>query len=157
MANIFTVNEVADLRKCLQIRREVFVTEQGVPDELEVDEWDDLARGIHVLAVDDNQQPVATARLIPYGSPLNSEHQATSNTGKVQRVAVRQMVRGLGLGRAVMTAIEQLAHQQGYRHLVLDAQCTAAEFYRQLGYQQDSPEIFLDAGIEHVRMCKTLF
>lgn len=156
MTKIFAVNKPEDLQECLQIRREVFVREQGVPDNLEVDEWDDLSRCIHVLAVDDSERPVATARLIPYNHPLNVFPQDTTHIGKVQRVAVRQSARGRGFGRIVMRTIEELALRQGYRHLVLDAQCTAAEFYLRLGYQQNSHEVFLDAGIEHVHMSKSL-
>jgi len=135
-----------DLLTCLDIRREVFIEEQGVPEELEIDEQDVIGVGTHVLVKDQTGHAVATARFQKYND----------TTAKIQRVAVRKQGRGKGYGNAVMVAIESAARNQGFEKAILDAQCSAEGFYRRLGYTLVSEERFLDAGIEHVRMEKRL-
>ncbi|MCL6632485.1 MAG: GNAT family N-acetyltransferase [Alicyclobacillus herbarius] len=134
------------LQECLQIRREVFIEEQGVPEELEMDELDRVTACTHLLVRDARGCAQATARV----KRLDDE------TGKVQRVAVRKAARGGGYGRIVMEAAEAVARQLGCARVVLDAQCQAQGFYERLGYRVVSPEKFLDAGIWHVRMEKEL-
>jgi predicted GNAT family N-acyltransferase len=141
------IHDRAELEKAFQIRLEVFVDEQQVPEDLEMDEYDvspDAAR--HVLLVTNEGEPAATGRFIEY------KH----DTAKIQRIAVRANFRMQGTGRALMEALEQWAKEEGYTYGLLDAQCQAEPFYRKLGYETVSPEIFLDAGIEHVRMKKRL-
>ena len=137
-----------DLNACLEIRREVFIQEQGVPEALEMDELDVLesGAGVHVLIRDDAGRAVATGRLKDY----------SAGTAKFQRVAVREDVRSHGYGVAVMKALENSAKDMGFEQVVLDAQCTAEGFYRKLDYQVLDTTRFLDAGIEHVKMGKRL-
>ena len=143
---IIFVNSQEQLEQCLQLRREVFVVEQQVPEHLEVDELDSLdAPCEHVLLLEGGE-PVATARMKEY-----DRHSA-----KIQRVAVKQGRRGSGLGRRVMEALEKRAFERGYAFTVLDAQGQAEPFYRRLGYEVVSDEPFYDAGILHVRMSKKL-
>jgi predicted GNAT family N-acyltransferase len=143
---IVVVQNQADLDECLAIRREVFVDEQGVSEEEEIDEQDVVGVGHHVLVMDDHGRPAATARYQRY----------ENDTAKIQRVAVRKEFRKGGFGRAVMKAIEDLALQNGFHRAVLDAQCHAEGFYTKLGYQTVSSEPFLDAGILHVKMKRSL-
>ncbi|WP_067931717.1 GNAT family N-acetyltransferase [Alicyclobacillus kakegawensis] len=140
------VENEEQLAECLAIRREVFVLEQGVPEDLEWDEWDRIGACVHLLVRDGQGIAQATARVKRYDE----------TTAKVQRVAVRRSVRGGGWGRAVMAAAEAAARQLGLRRVVLDAQCQAQAFYEKLGYRVVSSEPFLDAGILHVRMAKEL-
>lgn len=130
------------LAEAFAIRTRVFVEEQNVPPELELDELDQTAS--HVLVLDAEGRPVGTGRLIPYGE----------NGGKLQRIAVQAAGRGRGYGRAVVEALEEIGRERGYTRFVLDAQTHAEGFYRRLGYRTVSPETFLDAGIPHVRMEK---
>lgn len=140
------VQSQQELDACLDIWREVFIVEQEVPEELEVDEYDVLGTDItHVLVYDDQHHPVATARLMPY----------EQGSVKVQRVAVLRSVRGQGYGAAIMRVLEELATKQNYQQVVLDAQCHAEDFYKKLGYAVVSDK-FMEAGIEHVRMRKPL-
>ncbi|MCL6445790.1 MAG: GNAT family N-acetyltransferase [Alicyclobacillus sp.] len=141
------VHTLEGLKVCLALRDEVFVTEQGVPPELEHDEYDVLDGAVvHLLLRDELGRPLATARLKPLGP----------DTAQVQRVAVRRADRGKGHGRAVMDAVEHLAKERGYKRLVLDAQMTALPFYQTLGYIQTS-DPFMEAGIQHVAMEKILY
>ena len=135
----------------LGVRYAVFVDEQGVPEELEVDEHE--ASATHFVgyvdddgdedesAADDGGQPVAAARLREY----------EPGVGKAERVAVRADHRGEGLGAAVMDAVEAAAAREGFDELYLHAQLHVEEFYAARGYERDG-EPFTEAGIEHVAM-----
>ncbi|KRM87793.1 GNAT family N-acetyltransferase [Lacticaseibacillus thailandensis] len=126
-------------RDSVKIRQEVFVQEQHVPSDLEVDA--DEGRCLYIVAYDDQDQPVATLRLLPADYGLH-----------VQRVAVRKAARGTGLGRVIMNAARDYAQANGIKQLRLDAQVHATGFYSALGYSfADRPE-FLDAGIRHREM-----
>ena len=125
------------------LRMVVFVEEQNVPPEEELDHYDVTAT--HFVASTSEGEVIGTARLLDKGD----------GTGKIGRVAVLQSSRGKGIGAAIMKAVEQYAEGAGYRRLVLDAQCYAIPFYEKLGYVAEG-EIFLDAGIEHRFMTKVL-
>lgn len=131
----------------LGIRQAVFVEEQDVPEDLEVDEYDDAPDTDHLVAYA-GDDPVATARLRPY------ETDDPESVGKVQRVAVVTDRRGEDWGRRLMDRVESLARERGYTRLTLDVQTQARGFYERLGYAVTDETEFLDAGIPHVRMEK---
>ncbi|WP_438433466.1 GNAT family N-acetyltransferase [Gorillibacterium sp. sgz500922] len=136
------------LEACFAIRLRVFVDEQQVPAEEELDEFDaDWTACRHFLALVDGQ-PAATGRYRSY--------QESPPTVKLQRIAVSSEYRGTGVGRSLVLAMEQDAASRGAALSVLDAQCQAEPFYVKLGYETVSSEPFLDAGIPHVRMRKKL-
>jgi predicted GNAT family N-acyltransferase len=130
------------------VRESVFVDEQGVPSDLEYDEWDEDPRTVHLVAysASEDGEAVGAARLRPY----------REGVGKVQRVAVREAVRGEGWGRRLMAELEATARAAGYERLELDAQIHAVAFYERLDYTVTSEETFLDAGIPHHSMAKDL-
>ncbi len=128
--------------QALAIRYHVFVNEQNVPPEEEIDKWDDIA--VHFLA-SISDQPVGTGRL----------RWLNSHVGKVERVAVMPKYRGTGVGKAIMTTMEAYARSRGTTEILLYAQTQAAAFYQRLGYQKEG-DTFLDAGIEHIAMRKKL-
>jgi predicted GNAT family N-acyltransferase len=125
----------------LSVRYAVFVDEQGVPEDLEVDEHEDDAT--HFVAYDDGE-PVGAARLREY----------EAGVGKVERVAVRESRRGEGWGAALMDELEATASER-YDELYLHAQLPAAGFYDDRGYVREG-EQFEEAGIPHVAMRKRL-
>lgn len=127
-------------KDALNIRYDVFVTEQGVSEDEEIDELENQTEHV-VLYV--NDEPVATARLYAIGE----------QTYKVQRVAVQEQVRGIGYGAVVMTESEKRVHELGGRKITLGAQNTAIPFYEKLAYTIEGDE-FMDAGIPHHRMIK---
>jgi predicted GNAT family N-acyltransferase len=135
------VQSQQEREQCFTIRKQVFVEEQGVPADLELDAYDDQA--VHWLLWRD-QQPVATARLL-----------RQENQGKVGRVAVVPAWRGHGLGRQVMEEIHNWGRQQPLQKIVLDAQVQVVPFYEKLGYQSIG-ERFEEAGIMHQRMVRWL-
>jgi predicted GNAT family N-acyltransferase len=131
-----------ELERCLDIRREVFVGEQHVPAEIEIDGRD--ASCTHFLAVVDDDA-IGTARL-----RITEDGRA-----KAERVAVRRAGRRSGAGALLMHALEAEARTRGHDRLVLNAQVRVVPFYERLGYTVDGPE-FLEAGIPHRAMSKRL-
>ncbi|MDU5143189.1 MAG: GNAT family N-acetyltransferase [Paenibacillus dendritiformis] len=145
-AEVIEVKSEGQLQQCLEIRKEVFVEEQKVPLEEEIDELDSLdADSNHILITVDGQV-AATGRM----------KWLDETTAKMQRIAVLKPFRGSGIGRSLMVALEQLARSMGAEKSVLDGQCQAEGFYHSLGYATVSEEPFYDAGILHVRMEKKL-
>jgi len=120
----------------LAIRHAVFVTEQGVPLELERDEYDPVA--LHLLATDEaTGEPVATARLLP--------------DGHIGRMAVLRPWRNRGIGSALLRRLLEVERTRGHARVVLSAQCHAEPFYQRLGFRPQG-EIYQEAGIDHREM-----
>ncbi|XGV97438.1 MAG: GNAT family N-acetyltransferase [Leptolyngbya sp. BL-A-14] len=124
------------------IRYLVFQIEQGVSADLEFDGNDETAD--HLLAYLDGQ-PVGTTRI----------RKLDSQTAKVERVAVIKAARGFGVGKRLM--IEALAFLQNAKVLEvkIHAQEAVRDFYQRLGFEPEG-EIFVEAGIPHVKMKKLL-
>ena len=123
------------------VRFNVFVEEQGVPAENEMDERDEVC--IHALSFNKKGNPIATGRL---------DH---GQGGKIGRVAVLAEYRGKGLGRQIMDQLEQAARMKGLEQVKLNAQTSALDFYRKLGYQEEGEE-FMEENIPHLIMRKRL-
>jgi len=121
------------------VRYEVFVVEQAVPVEIEVD--DDDACSVHAVAYGSGGRPLATGRLLP--------------DGHIGRLAVRKAARGTGLGSEVLKTLIAQGHGDGHRMLVLHAQVHARSFYEAHGFAAQGDE-FLEAGIAHVAMSREL-
>ena len=124
-----------------QLRLNVFVEEQGVPEELEIDEFDATAQHFIVIK---NEQVIGTLRLI-----------LTESTAKLGRLVVKKSERHRGIASALMQEAELFCLQHKIRKIKLDAQITAKAFYQKLEYHEFG-DIFLDAGIPHIRMIKML-
>ncbi len=126
----------------LSVRTDVFVEEQDVPADLEVDEHESDA--IHFVAYD-GDEPIGAARL----------RQPDETTGKVERVAVRSAYRERDVGTALMERLEAVAREHGLETMRLHSQVRAAPFYAQFGYERIG-ERFEEAGIPHIKMRKTM-
>jgi predicted GNAT family N-acyltransferase len=131
----------AELATCLAIRRQVFIVEQEVPEQDELDGRDPEC--LHFIALVGGE-PAGTARL-----------NLSSSEAKVERVAVLAAFRGRSLGAGLMDAIEKAALELGYRRAVLGAQVPVIPFYEKLGWVAEGP-VFMDAGIPHRMMRKPL-
>lgn len=140
--DIRQVPEGASLADAHAVRRAVFIEEQGVDPDLEMDDADDEAE--HVVAYD-GTIPIGTAR-IRFTEP---------GVGKPERVAVRASERGRGIGTQLMDQLETIAHDRGCERLVLHAQVAVEQFYEACGYERTS-DVFDEAGIPHVEMEKPL-
>ena len=127
------------------LRTRVFVEEQGVPVELELDDRD--ATAVHALARDDAGRVVGTGRLL-----LDA---AGPGRAIVGRMAVDAGARGRGHGAAVLAVLERAAADRGQAEVELHAQVTARGFYDRAGYAVVGEE-YQEAGIAHVTMVKPL-
>ncbi|MFC0473545.1 GNAT family N-acetyltransferase [Halalkalibacter kiskunsagensis] len=123
-----------------KIRTEVFVDEQHVPIEEEIDQFEDEA--IHFVVYDHHQTVIGAGRL-----------RFVDGYGKIERICIGKNARGTGAGRILMEAIENEVRVEGIPKSKLNAQIQAQDFYKKLGYETISGE-FLDAGIPHVTMIK---
>ena len=130
-----------DFPACAAIRRRVFIEEQNVPEELELDDLD--ATAVHLLASRDGR-PIGTARLLIDGE-----------TAKIGRVALLPEARGTGAGAALMRAALDELRARGVRTAKLGAQTYAIGFYEKLGFTAYGPEND-DAGIPHRDMSLAL-
>jgi len=123
----------AALRERAQpVRFAVFVEEQKVPAEMELDEHD--AVSLHALAVDAAGTVLGTGRLLP--------------DGHIGRMAVLRQARGAGVGSALLRALLRAARDRGEREVLLSAQTHAIPFYERFGFVVDGEE-YDDAGIPH--------
>jgi predicted GNAT family N-acyltransferase len=142
----------ADREACFTVRKEVFVREQGVPEDIEYDAYD--AGAVHVLAVREDGVPLGTGRLLS-GEAAAAKNGGDPSVGSLGRLAVTREARGLGVGAALVRAIEEAAHARGLAAVDLHAQTHALGFYERLGYVVYGPE-FPDAGIPHRAMRRSL-
>ena len=128
------------------VREAVFVQEQGIARE---DEWDEADHtAVHALVTNRLGMPVATGRLLVEGAP-------GSGTARIGRMAVDRTLRGSGVGRQVVQALEQAARARGDTRVVLGAQRSAEGFYARLGYAPYG-EPYEEVGIPHVGMARAL-
>lgn len=138
------VGDLAELGlAAAQIRRAVFVHEQGIALESEWDEADRSA--LHVVAFNALGQGIATGRLVRQGNAFS----------KIGRLAVHRALRDEGIGQAVLGALVGAARQRGDHEVMLHAQCSAEGFYLCEGFMARG-EPFIEAGILHREMFKPL-
>ena len=139
------INSEKELKEALEVRRRVFVIEQKVDENLEYDEYDKLYACTHI-GISANGRIIATARITPY----------IDTTCKYQRIAIDKEYRGKGLGKALINKLDEVALALGFTHVIIDAQVYAEKFYNKTGFSAINREIFMDAGIPHIRMEKTI-
>ncbi len=132
-------------RLAMALRMEVFVDEQRVPPEEELDDHD--AEALHWLLLEEaSGQPVAVGRMLPYQEGCQMRPVA-----KIGRIAVKKSHRGQKLGDRLMQAILNACRAEGFDQAILDAQTPVIPFYEKLGFVAEGDE-FMDAGIPHYRM-----
>ncbi|OHB80203.1 MAG: hypothetical protein A2Z25_24705 [Planctomycetes bacterium RBG_16_55_9] len=119
----------------MSVRRAVFVEEQNVPDDIELDGRD--SECFHVLASDTNGKPIGTARM--------------DEKGKIGRMAVLREYRRRGVGRDILRAIMDFGRFRGITDFHLSAQVGAIRFYEKMGFEPYGGQ-FEEAGIMHVHM-----
>ncbi|MBE4908533.1 GNAT family N-acetyltransferase [Bacillus luteolus] len=138
------INEEDDLQKAFDIRKEVFVKEQGVPLADEYDEFDTLSSNCKHILVFYNDKPVGTGRL-----------RVVNDYGKLERICILESYRKYGLGKTIIKSLEEIATGKNVSKLKLHGQTHAEGFYEKLGYHTTS-EIFIEDGIPHIIMEKEL-
>lgn len=145
MIKILESKEELDLGFALRI--EVFVREQNVPIELELDDKDYSKNTVHIGYSHDNKL-IGIARLIDMDKDVIH----------IGRVVIDKEYRGKGIGRKLIVGCETTAKNILKREVIIElsAQIQAEKFYESLGYNRVNDKIYLDAGIEHVDMRKVI-
>ena len=131
-----------DLAHAINIRRRVFIGEQGVTEDEEIDGLDGQSRHYLVWLGD---EAVATARV----------RSLDGGCAKIERMAVLASHRRRGIGARLMARIIDDARAEGMASAALNAQCRVEDFYRNLGFTPEG-EVFMDSRIPHIRMVRTL-
>jgi len=134
---VVEITEQPQMEQAWALRRTVFIEEQHVPEEIEMDADDTHA--FHALALDGNK-PVGCGRMVAHDGYV-----------KIGRMAILRERRREGIGRNILVFLMERARQQGFGRAVLHAQLTAEGFYLKNGYIPEG-EVFEEAGIMHRRM-----
>ncbi|MDT0544316.1 MULTISPECIES: GNAT family N-acetyltransferase [Streptomyces] len=144
------------LAACHDVRREVFVVEQRIPEPEEMDEYD--AHAVHLLATGPGG-PVGTVRFL-HGAAADKKYGGAgvdgATTAVLGRLAVLRTARGTGLGAELVRAVEAEARRRGLAEVYLEAQTHALGFYERLGYAAYGPEFDEGSGIPHRAMRRAL-
>jgi predicted GNAT family N-acyltransferase len=138
--SIKVVTDEQELKSAMEIRRQVFIIEQGVPHDLEMDEYD--AEALHIIAYY-HGNIIATCRLIF----LPDEHV------KLERMAILKPFRNKGIGRKILDYIDRKMEDKQIKLIVIHAQSQAIPFYESFGFKRVGLP-FWEAGIEHIKMQK---
>ncbi|RCW69764.1 GNAT family N-acetyltransferase [Saliterribacillus persicus] len=139
--DIKIVEDKKQMDDAYHVRCTVFVEEQKVPQELEIDELEQ--ESIHFIGYE-GALPIAASRI-----------RLVEDYGKLERVCVLKTHRGKQYGKQIIQFMEDYARERGYLKSKLNGQTHAEGFYQSLGYHTISEE-FMDAGIPHVTMIKDL-
>lgn len=138
MSNPFTVSLVSwhDGEPLLRaVRDAVFIREQGVPEEMEWDEFDATCR--HALVLSLNGDAIGCGRIF--------------SNGHIGRIAVMKPWREQRVGTAIVEALLDEARSRDYQQVDVDAQTHAVAFYEGFGFYKQGEE-FMDAGLPHIKM-----
>jgi predicted GNAT family N-acyltransferase len=130
-----------EVDEALELRRQVFVDEQGVTLEADRDGRDH--ESVHLVAMSDGRV-VGTLRLLPAG-----------DVSRLGRMVVEPGLRGSGVGGRLLDLADEVAREMGHRRIALHAQLRARSVYQRAGYE-DQGDVFVEQGIEHVAMEKAI-
>ncbi|QIL72614.1 YbgC/FadM family acyl-CoA thioesterase [Diaphorobacter sp. HDW4B] len=126
-----------------EVRKAVFIEEQGISPDIELDELD--ATAVHAVAFNRFGMPVATGRLL----------QDAPKEARIGRMAVTRVLRGQRWGRAILDALVDASRARGDDKVILHAQCSAEGFYQRAAFEVVG-EPYEEAGIAHITMQKRL-
>ena len=136
--NYKLISNDRELKSAFEVRRQVFVEEQGISEDLELDEYDREA--LHMV-VKDKGRVIGTARV----------RFLVSGQAKLERMAVLKHVRRRGIGSGIISfLIEELRNRQ-IEQVLLHAQYPVIVFYRSCGFEESGLP-FWEAGIKHIKM-----
>ena len=121
------------------LRIDIFVKEQGVPEENEFDEYDTQ---VPHLVIFSDSEAVATGRVIPYGE----------DTVKIGRIAVKKTMRGTGLGEKIVLELLRKSKEDGAKTVRVGAQTHAVGFYEKCGFKLFGTPEYMEENIPHYDM-----
>ena len=131
-----------ELKEAFEVRKKVFVEEQGISEHLELDGHDSEA--LHTV-VKDGKRVIGTARVLFL----------TTNQAKLERMAILKPFRRQGVGRGIISFLNEELRNRQITQIVLHAQYPVVAFYKSCGFvESGSP--FFEAGIKHIKMQRRL-
>lgn len=136
--NYKLVSSDRELKAAFEVRRQIFVEEQGISQDLEFDGRDSEA--LHMVVVD-GDRVIGTARVLFL----------TANQAKLERMAVLKPFRCKGIGRRVISFLNEELRKRQVKQVVLNAQYSAVGFYKSCGFEESGLP-FCEAGIKHIKM-----
>jgi predicted GNAT family N-acyltransferase len=139
---VIAIESPADMQRAYAIRRRVFIEEQRVPEEVELDADD--AHAFHALAILDGVA-IGCGRMLEHGG----------SEVKIGRMAVLPEFRKTGVGAHILLFLIERARTRGFRKAILHAQLTAEGFYLKEGFSPVG-DVFDEAGIAHRKMEREL-
>ena len=131
------VSSKEELKHAFGIRMRIFVKEQGVPQQIELDRDD--GRAFHFLAVAEGK-PIGTARVV-----------MRRGSARIGRMAVLKTYRRRGVGATLLKRAVRFAKARGARNIFLHAQVHVVGFYDKAGFRCVGP-VFDEADIPHRKM-----
>lgn len=131
-----------ELKEAFGVRREVFVEEQGISEDLEFDGRDREA--LHMV-VKDGKRVIGTARVLFLAA----------NQAKLERMAVLRPFRRRGIGSRIISFLNEELKNRRVEQVVLHAQYSVVAFYKSCGFEE-SGSPFWEVGIKHIKMQKQL-
>ncbi len=136
------VTSDGELKEAFEVRKKVFVEEQGIADNLELDDYDREA--LHMV-VKDGERVIGTARVLFLAN----------NQAKIERMAILKPFRRKGIGRRIISFLNEELIKRQVEQVVLHAQHTVVDFYKSCGFEK-SGSPFWEAGIKHIKMQRQL-
>jgi predicted GNAT family N-acyltransferase len=129
-----------ELQEALEVRRQVFVREQNISEDLVFDGHDREA--LHIV-VKDGQRVIGSARV----------QFLTDNQAKLERMAILEHYRRKGIGREMLLFLDTLWKDRQVQQVIIHAQLEVVPFYKLCGFDE-SGSSFWEAGIKHIKMHK---
>lgn len=130
-----------EFKETIKIRETVFIKEQNVPKEIEIDEIDKEAK--HFIAYIKNK-PIGCARI-----------RKINYYAKLERIAILKEYRGKGFGKELTNFLINYCKKEGFNEIHIHSQIYVSSFYEKLGFKSIGKK-FLEADIEHIEMIRTI-
>jgi len=131
-----------ELKDAFEVRRQVFIEEQGISEDLVFDDHDGEA--LHMV-VKDGERIIGTARVLFLAD----------NQAKLERMAVLKPFRRKGIGRRIISFLDADLRNKQVEQVVLHAQLEVVAFYKSCGFEESGLP-FWEAGIKHLNMQRRL-
>ena len=131
-----------ELKGAFKVRKQVFIDEQGISEDIELDGHDKEA--LHMV-VKDGERVIGTARVLFLDN----------NQAKIERMAVLKPFRGKGIGREIISFLNKELRNKQIEQIILHAQCSVSPFYKSCGFEETGLP-FWEAGIKHIKMQRQL-
>ena len=141
MPELKIINPGGDYSQAEKVRYIVFVEEQGVPYENEMDEYDEYA--YHVVMFVENE-PIGCGRIY-----------FTGESSKLGRVAILAEHRRKGYAIKICDALINIAAAHEIKNIILHSQSYAVPLYEKLGFKCLGDE-FLEENIPHFKMERSI-